>query len=322
MTIHRAIALSGLVAAASFASSPAVAQDWPKKTVTFVVPFAAGAAADIGARVVANELSTKWKQPVIVENKPGGDNLIAVRSVVTSGDSHVMLFTGTGNFTVHPFKYKTLDYNRHVDLVPVAGISSTLVNLVASSASGIATLEQMVEQARKSPGKLTVVLIPGITELVWDSFVKSRKLDITKVPYSNIMSGMQDLSTGRLEIAMVGYAISQPVLQANAVKVLAVTAGQRAALLPEAPTAEEAGFPELAYDGLVGVFANKSLDKALIPTISKDLVQAVSSAQVTERLLSTGQIPKAELAPEFTRSVEAQEALIKRIVETYDIQPK
>jgi tripartite-type tricarboxylate transporter receptor subunit TctC len=302
--------------------SPAVAQNWPTKTVTFVVPFAAGAAADIGARIVANELSTKWKQPVIVENKPGGDNLIAVRSVVTSGDSHVMLFTGTGNFTVHPFKYKTLDYNRHVDLIPVAGISSTLVNLVASSASGITTVEQMVEQARKSPGKLTVVLIPGITELVWDSFAKSRKLDITKVPYSNIMSGMQDLSIGRLDIALVGYAISQPVLQANAVKVLAVTAGERVGLLPDAPTTREAGFDELTYDGLVGLFANKILDKALIPAISKDVVQAASSAQVTERLLATGQIPKAELAPEFTKSVEAQEALIKRIVETYDIQPK
>jgi tripartite-type tricarboxylate transporter receptor subunit TctC len=314
------LGFTALVASATMAQDNKPA--WPKKIVTFVVPSAAGAAADIGARVIASDLSAKWKQPVIVENRPGGDSLIAIKSMLASNDDHVFLFSGSGSFTVHPYKYKQLEYDRRTDLIPVASISSTVVGVVASTKSNIASLKELVARAKETPGKLNVVMLPGITELVWDSFAKGQAIDIVKVPYSNIMSGMQDLAVGNIDLAMTGYAIFQPVLQANSIRMLAITSTQRTSLSPDIGTVLELGFPDLHLEGLVGLFGQKSLSPAAVAMIADDVFAAVSKPDIAEKLLATGQTPKPGRAAEFAQAVEEQEAQIRKIVVENNIQPK
>src|SRR3954468_6559352 len=97
---------------------PAQAQNWPTRAVKFIVPFGPGAGADIGARLLAEKLQAKWGQPVVVENKPGGDNIIAIQAYLGANDDHVLMFGPSGGFTVHPFTYAKLSYNPS-DIIPI-----------------------------------------------------------------------------------------------------------------------------------------------------------------------------------------------------------
>src|SRR6185295_2769037 len=108
------------------AALPAQAQSWPTRTVKFIVPFGPGAGADIGARLFAEKLTAKWGQPVVIENKPGGDSIVAITAFLSANDDHVLLFGPSGNFTVHPFNYSKLSYNP-AGLVPIARASTTLI---------------------------------------------------------------------------------------------------------------------------------------------------------------------------------------------------
>ena len=117
---------------------PAHAQNWPTRPVKFIVPFGPGAGADIGARLFAEKLTQKWGQPVVIENKPGGDSIVAIQAFLTANDDHVLLFGPSGNFTVHPFNYSKLSYNP-ADLVPIARASNTLI---AAARQGRRALQQ------------------------------------------------------------------------------------------------------------------------------------------------------------------------------------
>src|SRR5690242_5685297 len=106
--------------------TPAQAQNWPTRAVKFIVPFGPGAGADIGARLLAEKLQSKWGQPVVVENKPGGDNIIAIQAYLGANDDHVLMFGPSGGFVVHPFNYAKLSYNP-ADLIPIARLSNTII---------------------------------------------------------------------------------------------------------------------------------------------------------------------------------------------------
>jgi tripartite-type tricarboxylate transporter receptor subunit TctC len=110
----------------AFTVAPASAQDWPTRPVKFIVPFGPGAGADIGARLFAEKLQRKWGQPVVVENRPGGDSIVAIQAFLSANDDHVFLFSPSGNFAVHPFNYAKLSYNPG-DLNPIARASNTIL---------------------------------------------------------------------------------------------------------------------------------------------------------------------------------------------------
>src|SRR6187551_3911444 len=120
------VAIATLFGTALAALTAAQAQSWPTRPVKFIVPFGPGAGADIGGRLFAEKLSQKWGQPVIIENKPGGDSIVAIQAFLSANDDHVLLFGPSGNFTVHPFNYSKLPYNP-ADLFPVARASNTLL---------------------------------------------------------------------------------------------------------------------------------------------------------------------------------------------------
>src|SRR6476620_11867693 len=132
--------------------APAQAQNWPTRTVKFIVPFGPGAGADIGGRLFAEKLTQKWGQPVVIENKPGGDSIIAIQAFLTAHDDHVLLFGPSGNFTVHPFNYSKLSYNP-ADLIPIARASNTLLAAAVKADSSYSNVKLFTEAVRAAPGK-------------------------------------------------------------------------------------------------------------------------------------------------------------------------
>jgi tripartite-type tricarboxylate transporter receptor subunit TctC len=322
---HFNAGLAAIALAAATAPTFALAQSnesWPRRSVKFVVPFAPGAGADIGARLAADVLSRKWGQAVIVENRPGGDSLIAIRAVVNDNDDHQFLFSPAGNFTPHPYRHEKLGYVRERDLLPIARFSNTILSVSISNSLGVTTLKEFVDIARKRPKELNAVVVPGITEFVWDGFVKAAGIEITKVPFNNLVQGAGEMATGRIQVTMSSLAIQQPVLQANGARLVAVTSRERVPLIKDTPTAREAGFPSLEVDGLVGLFGPRSLSAENRKRIGADVKAVAADPEIAAKLVASGQVPNPGDADEFNAAIVAQEKQIDEIAKLVGLTRK
>jgi tripartite-type tricarboxylate transporter receptor subunit TctC len=295
------------------------AETWPDRTVKFIVLFGAGAGADIGARLFAERLSTRWGKPVVVENRPGGDGFVAITAFVGANDDHTLLFAAAGSFTVHPYQHDKVPYDIR-DLVPIARVSNTMITLGVPEAMKLATLADLFALARAQPGKLNAALVPGITEFVWDGFVNEAGLNFAKVPYRDIVQAGTDLGEGRIQVMMTGLAVIQAQVQADRVKLLAVTNGKRAVSYPDVPTVVEAGFPSLELDGLVGLFGPRSMSSDLRERISADVRAVAADPAVAERLTVTAQVVNPGSPAEFAAAIDGQRAKMIKIAQRLGIK--
>jgi tripartite-type tricarboxylate transporter receptor subunit TctC len=313
------MALLSIIAAPA-ASAQTPAQSWPQRPVKFIVPFGPGAGADIGARLIAERLPARWGKPVIIENRPGGDSLVAIQAFLSANDDHVLLFAPSGNFTVHPYQYEKLPY-APTDLVPIARVSNTIVAVGVPAADKINTVTEFVAAARAAPGRFNAAAVPGFTEFVFDYFAKTAGLNLQKVPYRDTVQAATDLGEGRLQIYMSSYAILRPQTDAGRIKLIAVNGRERVPSLPNIPTVIEAGYPSLEYEGLVGLFGLKSMSKGLNEKIAADIIAATKDPAVTERLTATAQVANPGGPAQFTESVDRQRASIARIARELGVKP-
>ena len=164
--------------------------------------------------------------------------------------------------------------------------------------------------------------MPGITEFIFDYFVKTTGLSLTKVPYRDIVQAATDVGEGRLQIYMASYAILQPQTQAGRIKTIIVNGRERAAILPNIPTAREAGFPSLEVEGLVGLFGIKTLPKDLIEKIGADIVAATKDPAVSARLSATAQTVNPGMPADFAAAIQGQRDQIARIAQELGLKPK
>src|SRR5215469_10684202 len=172
----------------SVSPSSAQAPAWPQRPVRFIVTLGPGSGVDIGARLLADRLPARWGKPVVIENRPGADGLVAIQAFVTAADDHTLLFTPAGNFTVHPLQYAKLPYVPE-DLAPIARVSNTILAVGVPTSLKIDTLADFVKYARANASKVNAAVVSGITEFTFDYFVKTAGLDIAKVPYRDIVQG-------------------------------------------------------------------------------------------------------------------------------------
>ena len=198
-----------LLAMLVLAARPSTAQAWPQRAVKFIVTLGPGSGVDIGTRLLADRLSKRWAQPVVVENCPGGDGIVAIGAFVGVNDDHVLLAAPSGSFTAHPFIYKSLPY-KPADLVPIARVSNTIVVVAVPASLDIKSLADMVAMARAQPGKLNWAGATGTNEFLFASFLQNTGLSMSKVPYRNPVEAINDLATGRIQVNMTAFAIARP----------------------------------------------------------------------------------------------------------------
>jgi tripartite-type tricarboxylate transporter receptor subunit TctC len=301
--------------------APAQAQNWPTRPVKFIVPFGPGAGADIGARLFAEKLTQKWGQPVVIENKPGGDSIVAIQAFLSANDDHVLLFGPSGNFTVHPFNYSKLSYNP-ADLVPIVRASNTILALAVKKDAPYNTMKEFTEAARQAPGKFNSGLVQGITEFTFWGYCHDQKLDITQVPYRDINVAPTDLGEGRIQVVMSSFAIVQPQFNAGRIKLLITNGKKRAPAIPDIPTAREAGYPSLEVDGLVGLFGLKTMSNELKEKIAADFKAAATDGSIGERLKNTGQVINVGGPKEFAEAIEEQRANVAKVAKAINHKPK
>jgi len=310
----------GLLAAFAVAAPPASAQSWPTRTVRLITPLGAGSGVDIGSRLLADKLSPKWGQPVIVENRPGGDGVIALGVFAKAHDDHVLLASPTSSFTGHPYLYENLPY-RPDDLNPIVRVSNTTVAISVPTALNINSLKELFDLARKEPGKLNWAGVTGALDFLFEGFLKGENVDIKKVPYRNPVEATNDLSENRVQVYEGAFAIVRPHLQSGKIKVLAVTSTSRDPAHPEIPTVAEAGFPGLTVDGLVGLFGPKEMPVALRERIAAD-VKAVADKGISDRLATSGQVMNIGGPEEFAKSIADQRAQIAEMAKRLGVAEK
>jgi len=300
---------------------PARAQNWPTRAVRFMVPFGPGAGADIGARLFAEKLQAKWGQPVVIENKPGGDGIVAIQAYLGANDDHVLMFGPSGGFVVHPFTYKNLSYNQ-ADLIPIARVSNTILAVAVKKDAPYNNLKEFTEAARAAPGTFNSGLVQGITELTFWGYQHNEKLQIAQVPYRDVNLAPVDLSEGRIQVVMSALAIVQPQWRADRIKLIAVTNKNRVKAAPEVPTAREQGYPSLEIEGMAGLFGIKSMSEQLKEKIAADVREVTADGSIGDRLEATGQILNLGGPKGFASSIAEQSANVAAVVKAIGFKPK
>lgn len=315
----RHILLGFGVAAAMLASALPASAQWPQRTVHFIIPLGAGSGVDITARLLADKLSQRWGQPVIVENKPGGDAILAITTVKNAHDDHVLLFAPASTFTAHPLLHDSLPY-KSSDLVPIARVTNTLIALGVPSAIGVSTMKELVDKTKAQPGKLNYASVTGANDLLYASFLKTENLDQAKVPYKNTVDAINDLAENRIQSYVGAYAIMRPRVQAGKVKVIALTNAKHALQLNDIPSAREAGFPSLEMDGLVGILGPNNMPADAKARIAKDVKEFAEQPEIKAKLEVTGQVVNPGSAEEFDADIKAQRAQMEKIGKILNIK--
>jgi tripartite-type tricarboxylate transporter receptor subunit TctC len=298
------------------------AQSWPERSVKFILPLGPGAGADIGARLFADRLAKRWGQPVVVENRPGGDGVIAINAVIAARDDHTLLWGPSSTFVGHPYTLDKLPYDPK-ELVPVARVTNTVVAIAVPASLNVGSLKELFALGREQPGKLNWASVTAVTDIIIAGYLKSAGLDMVKISYKDTVSALNDLIEGRIHFYGAAYAIVRTQAQAGRIKLLAVTNRTRVPGL-DLPTVAEAGFPELNFDGLVGLIAARSsgISDTARERIAADVKAVAADPVVMERLTATAQLINPGSGADLAASIDEQAAQLAATARGLGMKPK
>ena len=298
--------------ALSIAAPPGHAQSWPTQVVKIITPFPPGSGGDITARPFAEKLAKRWGKPVIVENRPGADGIIAVTAVLNSSDGHTLLYTNGGPLTSNVLSHAgSLPYNPD-DLLPIAAAAEVYVAIAVPASLATNSLSEFVAQARLKEGRFNWSGTPGSLDYLVPGFLKRAGIDLPRIPYREVSLAMQDLSQDRLQLYVAALATQLPMAQSGKIKIIAVTSRQRSLFLPDVPTAREAGFPELEYEAFLGFFAPREMPSGLRERISADLQAIGAEHDLASRFDSIGMRMRVTSPAELQKIVADERAALAR----------
>jgi tripartite-type tricarboxylate transporter receptor subunit TctC len=297
------------------------AQGWPQRSVKFILPFGAGSATDVAARLIGERLSAKWGKPIVVENRPGADGLVAINAFLAANDDHVLLYASSASFIAHPYMHEKLPYVLERDLAPIARVADTILAVGVPAASGIKTIAEFVQRARAEPQKYNVAGAAGLPEFAVTAFLKSENLAATKVPYRDVVQAGRDLGENRIQLLLSSYAVVRPLVEAGKVTVVAVGGRERTRLV-DAPTVTEAGYPGLQMETTSGFYGPKGMPLALRQRIGADVIEAASEPSVSARIAASGQTMRTEGPAELASALKDQAATAARIAAILGMEMK
>jgi tripartite-type tricarboxylate transporter receptor subunit TctC len=305
----------------SSAALTSVQGAWPERPVR-ILTGAAGSSGDAATRTLAEALAKRWKQPVVVENRPGADHIVTVQGLVEARDGHTLLFATHSVLTVNPLLHAKLPYDPLRDIAPITLAVDDFLGVVAAPSLPINTLADFVAYARARPRELNFYAVPGAPYLAYLAFQKRGGIETTYVAYRNFMGALPDLSQGRIQVAVMPFAAVRGSADAGTVKLLAVTNAQRTPAAPYVPTVAEAGFPEFTFGGLLGLFGPKDMPADLRERIASDVRAILAEPEVKQRLTSVGLLTRGTTAAEFGRILDEQRAKWAAIAREHDIRPQ
>jgi tripartite-type tricarboxylate transporter receptor subunit TctC len=316
MGIGARFALALLAGAMTCASAPARTETWPVRPVRIILPLPAGLGTDLAARLFAEKLAVRWGQPVVVENRPGADGIVGVTSFVNAHDDHTLLFSFAGPISINPLIHDKLPYDPVRDLVPIATAIDNFFAIAVSTPTGVRSLHSFIEAARADPAKFNWAATAGLPQFIFLALQKRAGLALTQVPYRDFGPALQDFSENRVQVLVTSPSTLLLAIESGKALLLMVTNRRRSPIAPEVPTAAEAGFPELTFDGVVGFFGGRDPPVALRDRIAGDVAAVAEIPELILRLQAVGVAVRAGTPAQFSVAIEEQHAKVREIVST------
>jgi tripartite-type tricarboxylate transporter receptor subunit TctC len=310
------------ILAVSPARSYAQAQAWPQRSVKFVLPFGAGSATDIAARLLGERLTARWGKPVVIENKPGGDGLVAINAFTAANDDHVMLYASSASFLAHPYTQEKLPYDLNRDLAPIARVTDTVLSVAVSAGSNIKSIAEFVKVSQTTPDKINAAGAAGLPEFALDAFLKTENLKITKVPYRDVVQAGRDLMEDRIQFLLSSIAIMTAPAEAGKVRIIAIAARQRSPIFKDIPSVAEAGYPGLAVETTAGLYGPKDMPLELRKRIAADVIAAANDPEVKAKISATGQDVRTGGPDELAETIRQQTANTANIAKILGMEKK
>jgi tripartite-type tricarboxylate transporter receptor subunit TctC len=290
---------------------------WPDRSVRIVTPAGAGGGSDAVLRIVADGLAKLWKQPVVVENRPGADGIVAIADFIQVQGEHTLLFAWTGVVTANPLLHERLPYDPIRDLLPVSFAVEDIMAVAAVPTLTATSLRELVALASGRPGAINYAAAPGEPYLGFVKFQKSTGIDLRLVPYRNPIASVTDLVAGRIEVAIMPLAVLVGKARAGTLRLLALASETRSPNIPEIPTAAEQGYPSFTIFGGLGFFAPKGTDMMFRQRIAADVGATLSQPNVRERLIELGYRPRGSGPAEFAGQLAEQTAKLAEVARVF-----
>lgn len=315
-----------LLVGAMLSMSPLVTQaQYPNKPVRIIVPFPPGQATDIVARLLAEELSKTWKHNVVVENRGGGGSIpgmIAGRDA--PADGYTMTFGTSGSIGVNPSLYANLPYDPPKDFAMVNGVFLVPLMIVAHSSAPFNSLKDLVDAAKKEPGKLNWGYAgTGTSQHLTGEYFKHRAgVDIVAVLYKGSGPAITDLLGAQIPLLVDSLASAMPHIKSGKIKPLAMTSAQRVPQLPDVPTVAELGYPGFDGVGWGGLVVPKATPGAVVDKISADVRKVLNDPVMQKRIIDRGAVPDPRGPKEWTDFVNAEIVKWGDIVRRANLKPE
>ena len=313
LVLDRTVRLFGAALVALACCAPAVAEDYPSRPITLIIPFPAGGGVDTVGRVIAAKLTTALGQQVVVENRAGAGSVVGIRAGAKAPpDGYTILMNTTGaSAPANP------GYDIFKDFAPIGLIAAVPIMIQANPATPVNSLTDLVALAKKEPGKLTVGTPPPPTLNYFgiELFKSMTGADVTIVTYKGTGPLTNDLVAGHVMLAFNTVPPAIGNIQAGKIKAIAVCAPARLAVAPDVPTAAEAGLPGLDVVLYYGLLAPAGTPPAIVQRLNKELRQIVDSDDVKSRLISDGGAAMPSTPEEYAANIEREEGKWHALVE-------
>ena len=311
--------------AASFAALLSVAAHgaYPERTVTIVVPFPPGGGTDTGTRIIAQKLSQKWGQPVIVENKAGAAGMLGAEQVSKAKpDGYTLMMGNIGTQSINPTLYgKKLTYDADKAFTPVTLVAELPSVMLAGPAVTAKTPADVIAQAKKNPGKITYSSSGpgGSMHLAGALFEKASQTDLLHVPYKGGGPAIADLIAGHVDISFATILESSGHIKAGRLRALAVTSDKRYPTLPDVPTLAESGLAGFNTGSWIGIVAPAGTPRDVVEKVARDVREVVTSAEVRDQLIAQGATPVGSSPAEFAALIENDRKRYAQIIRERNI---
>jgi tripartite-type tricarboxylate transporter receptor subunit TctC len=311
--------IRAFAAAMAFSLFPAIAgaQAWPSKPVKIIVPFAAGGATDVVARLLAQKLTDSWGQSVLVENRAGAGGNIGADVVAKSpADGYTLLMTSGSIVTANPYIYKAMPFDAARDLMPITNVATGPQVIVVNPNVPAKDLRELIGLAKASPGKVNFgsAGVGTQTHLAAENFLYSAGVDMTHVPYKGESAAITDLMGGQIQLATPNLGAAINLIKEGKLRALAVTSKERSAQLPDVPAAAEV-LPGFENAGWFGLMAPAGTPPEVIEKIYRDSAKVLLSEEFRGKLTQQGMMPVANSPADFGAAIREESARWAKVVQ-------
>lgn len=298
-----------LAALALVSLSTAVLADYPDKSVRWIVPFPAGGGTDVVTRLLAHPIGDVLGQSFVIDNKPGAGTMIGAEAVARAApDGYTVGTLDVSTLALNPSLYDNVRYDPSIDFEYIGGTARFPFVLVVNSSLPVNNLQELIDLAKKQPGKLTYATpgLGGPNHLGMELFQQKAGIELLHAPYKGDAPALQDLIGGQIDMYLVNTAASLPYINTGKVKAIALAMKARSDALPDVPTFSEAGVPEFEAYAWQGLAAPAGTPKAVVDLLSTELRAALGKSDIKQRMADMGVEPFALSPDEFTAHVKAQ----------------